>query len=1171
MYPCDHCHDLFLDHLYGLLEPEEAQGLRDHLAGCPACREALALAEKQQQLLARAAQVYREVPAFVPPAGEGGQPAPAPAAAAPAPATPATLPLPARRRRPVLRWLGAAVAACVAAAAAGSYALYAEGLGERKDAVAREQGEVVHLRAEMVLARTRAGEEAAALPARVKARFLEVQGVGPATYQPDGVSSYRVATKDLDNRPLPATVSARLVDSARNKTLFEQLGIKSKGEVVVSVPGGLKATGGAGLRLEVAARGSGDREESFQQELSVQAPSYLTHLVLNKAAYRIGEVLFFRTLTLERFSLRPPGQPLQLTYTLRDPRGAVVKQLPGQIHTDGIGGGDIALTPNLIDGEYTLEVAQAEAGPLHVLPQSRRLTVQHALAPELQLDRPQYQPGDTINAQYRGRRQENGAPIPNQPLTVKVMAEDRQVGGPMQMRTNNLGNADIKVPVPTGITTPLVKLEVQAHDGVKNEKLVQEIPVAVGRRIVEFFPEGGDLVAGLPSRVYFRLQTPPGQPAQLAGQIVDREGRAVAEVQAAPVGKLADGQGLGVFRLTPLAGQAYRLKITSPQGVTEEPALPSTAAEGVVLSVPAAVGREGEPIQAMVHATGAERPLLVLASCRGHVVDQQLVIGRPAGTEVRLSPVAGTRGVVRLTVYRPQEGQLVPVAERLTYQVPAEHLVLSLQDGGRAAARTYPPRSKVQLGVKATTEKGEPAPQGWVLAEVVDEQALAGTAKQGEAGPPAHFYLASAVPQAEQLEDANFLMREGPEARSALDLFLGTYGWRHFVAAEPGQVLAALKDRTGRAAATADGPAVFHHSNAAAVRAGFAVALGKEQDPLRQQAQAKQHELGQQIEQHERAAAAALADFEGLPREYLRLGLGVLAVGLLAVGALALLIGLVRALRGAGAPTASFATAFGALGLCLLLYALTGGLRVEDGRGGTDSTVAQTSPADRATASTDALAKRARELPPLGVAPASGVYTAAQEQGQVAAREKAKRDMDTTVALKKADLLEQLAQQRSANDLARRLQVQSSNKTAEAKAPYAAPHEAPRGPGSLAGVAGGANSGLMPVSPAPGAATPPPAPAGSGKGGTAAKAQQDGRPSQGVLRAYAHPQAFQRGLELQDTLYWNPALVIADGQGQFSFNLADNITTYRVLLYGHTPSGRLGYGQGTLEVRPAQK
>jgi hypothetical protein len=63
----------------------------------------------------------------------------------------------------------------------------------------------------------------------------------------------------------------------------------------------------------------------------------------------------------------------------------------------------------------------------------------------------------------------------------------------------------------------------------------------------------------------------------------------------------------------------------------------------------------------------------------------------------------------------------------------------------------------------------------------------------------------------------------------------------------------------------------------------------------------------------------------------------------------------------------------------------------------------------------------------------------------------------------------------------------------------------------------------------------------------------------------------QRGLDLQDTLYWNPALVIADGKGQITFNLSDNVTTYRVLLYGHTPSGQLGYGAGKLEVRPAQK
>ena len=105
MHSCDQCSELLLDYLYGLLDEAEAQSVRAHLADCAACRTALAQAEAQQNLIARAAQVYAAVPPFTAPTAQPAETA-APAEAAPeAPAV--TLPLPrARRRR--WAWLSAA-------------------------------------------------------------------------------------------------------------------------------------------------------------------------------------------------------------------------------------------------------------------------------------------------------------------------------------------------------------------------------------------------------------------------------------------------------------------------------------------------------------------------------------------------------------------------------------------------------------------------------------------------------------------------------------------------------------------------------------------------------------------------------------------------------------------------------------------------------------------------------------------------------------------------------------------------------------------------------------------------------------------------------------------------------------------------------------------------------
>ena len=73
------------------------------------------------------------------------------------------------------------------------------------------------------------------------------------------------------------------------------------------------------------------------------------------------------------------------------------------------------------------------------------------------------------------------------------------------------------------------------------------------------------------------------------------------------------------------------------------------------------------------------------------------------------------------------------------------------------------------------------------------------------------------------------------------------------------------------------------------------------------------------------------------------------------------------------------------------------------------------------------------------------------------------------------------------------------------------------------------------------------------------------------LREYAHRGWQSRGrIDLQDTLLWHPKLFSDDGRAQVSFDLSQNLTTYRVLLFANDPTGRLGFYEGHIETRPAQ-
>jgi hypothetical protein len=1031
MRSCADCRELLLEDLYGLLEPAQAEALHAHLAECPACREARAQAERQQQLLARAARIYQQVPAFAPPSSGPARPTPA------AETAPAVVPPPARKW-PIWRWTVTAAAAAVLLAAAGLFALYQHGLSQRQEELADARRRVKNVETKLADVQTDLERDKANLLTQLRNEYFQLEVDGPAVCLPGAPARFHVRARDLlDNRPLAAAVSARLVrrsKSGAEKVVFEQKAVTRDGQATLTLPADAALPAASLAHLEIEAKGPGGTQ-TLRQDLMIEQPTYLAQLVTSKPAGKPGEVLFFRALILERFRLRPPGRPVPLRWTLTDPQGKVVWQQAQSCQPDGVAAGRLVLAPNLADGEHILRLAPT--GSDRFPPQSRLLYVR------------------------RGSEAE------------------RRPAGP-------------------------------ARDKLE----------------VDFFPEGGELVAGVPSRVYFRVRTGPGQPAQLDGRVVDRQGRTVAQVRTGPTGRLAAEEALGVFKLTPEAGQSYRLQITSPAGVKEEPVLPEVQAQGLGLTVANGVAREGEPIRVTVRNTGKERLLLVLAECRGQVVDERFVRVGPAGREVRLDPAQGTSGVVRVTIYDPAGGRLLPLAERLVYRQPTRKLELSLGQLGR----TYHPRQVVALPVQAKAETGKLVP-AHLLAVIVDQRALAASGKEGELGPPAHFYLVGSVPDAAHLEDANFLVGDSAPAREGLELFLGAYGWRRFVPTEGGPRLA-----------LAGTPAVFYRSNVETMRALYNSALARRQQELTKRADQRRAVLLRDKERDEeavRVAVAALADYEQLPAQYIHLGLGLLAVALLGIGALALGLGLVRAVRGRAA-TGSLAVAFAALGLCLLLYVLRGDLQV--------------GVSDNRRNTTDQLAwKEQRGQPQAGETLKKAPAPPGLPNGILAAATAPKAALNQADRLARSPL-----QRRSA--LAHRFEEDKGTVPGVKKAQAAL--EALRGP------APGGGAGAV-----PGAVPPPGAPrlgsaAAPRKLGPAVAA--DSFQAAPVLRQYIHKASALRP-DRQDLLLWMPDLNLADGQATLHFTLSDLVTDYRVLLFGHDAAGRLGFAEGTLRVQPASK
>lgn len=93
---------------------------------------------------------------------------------------------------------------------------------------------------------------------------------------------------------------------------------------------------------------------------------------------------------------------------------------------------------------------------------------------------------------------------------------------------------------------------------------------------VKFYPEGGDLVEGLKSRVAFTVTDDKGGKINTSGQIKDDKGNKVCDIKT-------DDMGRGIFEFTPQAGKKYTATVTNQKDKDQTFDLPTPRQQGTVM------------------------------------------------------------------------------------------------------------------------------------------------------------------------------------------------------------------------------------------------------------------------------------------------------------------------------------------------------------------------------------------------------------------------------------------------------------------------------------------------------------------------------------------------------------------------------------------------------------
>lgn len=180
------------------------------------------------------------------------------------------------------------------------------------------------------------------------------------------------------------------------------------------------------------------------------------------------------------------------------------------------------------------------------------------------------------------------------------------------------------------------------------------IPSDLDSIVVSFFPEGGNLIAGIASKIGLTAFNKWGIPVQLEGSIQNQQGEIITQVKTFTAG-------LGLFSLLPQENQRYQLILNGIKGEKHHFELPVALASGLALSV---VKSDSEFITANLQLSDQKKHDLSVSISKGSNIYWAADIQVEKSSRIRIPVQDLPKGINLLSVFS-SDGKLL--ADRLLY------------------------------------------------------------------------------------------------------------------------------------------------------------------------------------------------------------------------------------------------------------------------------------------------------------------------------------------------------------------------------------------------------------------------------------------------------------------------------------------------------------------------
>jgi TonB-dependent SusC/RagA subfamily outer membrane receptor len=497
------------------------------------------------------------------------------------------------------------------------------------------------------------------------------------------------------------------------------------------------------------------------QQYNKQMPEEKVYLQLDKPFYKPGDAIWFQSYLLDANHHKASSISNVIYVELINPKGNVEQKLT-LAADNGTARGDFALDAAAPGGLYKIRAYtqwMQNFGEETFF--TKEFQVQKIIHPKLLLkldfERDAYGPSEKVVATLKARDLDN-LPIASQEISFSV-----QLAGKQLMQRKATTTADGQVMVSFSLPDTLSSSDgllniIVPHKGV-SESISRAIPIVLHNIDLQFFPEGGDLVSGMQSRVAFKALNEWGKAADVEGVVVDDTGK---EVQ----GFKSFHKGMGAFKFTPESGRKYSAKITKPVALAKQYALPSAMPNGWGLNIE----KKNENALLLTVYSPLLKPLYLVAQVRGEIYYTREILPAKGYNTLEVPLDSFPIGVAQFTLFDHQQ---LERCERLVFVNQHRKLHVDIT----ADKAYYLPREKVELNIRTYDEHQLPLPAKLSLS-VVDDK-LISFADDKQDNILSHLLLSSDVRG--KIEEPSFYFDpQEPKAIEALDYLLMTQAWRRF-------------------------------------------------------------------------------------------------------------------------------------------------------------------------------------------------------------------------------------------------------------------------------------------------------------------------------------------------------------------------------------------------------